>query len=117
MVKIGKKFLKNKYFIKHYLLNDLDSSTPGPGAYDPKTNINPEGQYYLSNFKSNAVSKFVSPDKSLTTSIKDSASAAKVRKALYRSFTNGTPGPGSYRIASEFGKYDLNDTGSNNNNF
>ena len=35
---------------------------------------------------------------------------------MYRSFTNATPGPGSYRVYSEFGKIDTSNTNNNHHN-
>lgn len=65
------------------------ANEPGPGAYDLKTGINMSGSYFVSKFKSNIARSF----------------GNAVRKDPPT--TNLTvPGPGSYRVPSEFGYYE-----------
>jgi hypothetical protein len=63
-------------------------SIPGPGKYNPKMMISPNGDYFVSNLKSSFASRF-----------------GKGRRydliASLRKFV--TPGPGSYHAPSEFG--------------
>ncbi|EAR85445.1 sperm-tail PG-rich repeat protein (macronuclear) [Tetrahymena thermophila SB210] len=62
--------------------------TPGPGTYKPIVSINPDGRYFVSKFKS-------SNSRSFTHS-----------KRITNGVSQFTPGPGSYRLPSEFGYYE-----------
>ncbi|KAL4443097.1 hypothetical protein ABPG74_002164 [Tetrahymena malaccensis] len=62
--------------------------TPGPGTYKPIVSINPDGKYFVSKFKS-------SNSRSFTHS-----------KRITNGVSQFTPGPGSYRLPSEFGYYE-----------
>ena len=61
---------------------------PGPGAYDPKTNISKDGAYFVSNIHSTQCRSF----------------GKEVRSHSVHRLQ--TPGPGSYRVPSDFGFYD-----------
>lgn len=64
---------------------------PGPGHYQPKTDITPDGNYFVSNFKSSNCRSF----------------SHSIRKAETAGQTSHiTPGPGTYRLPSEFGYYE-----------
>lgn len=70
-----------------------DNKIPGPGFYDcKKTDLSPEGRYFVSKMPSSLVRKFGSSD----------------RSNIARS--TETPGPGNYRIPSEFGYYASKDS-------
>ena len=97
---------------------------PGPGSYDPRFNINKEGKYILSTYKNSAVRKFGS-GASNEPSSSNGFYSTQISGGHYRHSSTGdrlygsanamrhqTPGPGSYRIISEFGKYDLSATGA-----
>lgn len=80
----------NRDFLK------IKEKAPGPGKYNPKVNISLDGKYYVSTYKNSLVRKFGNP--TTRTSVDNSTAD--------RSFAT-TPGPGSYRVYSEFGKYSL----------
>eukprot|EP00347_Sterkiella_histriomuscorum_P017361 403349677 len=109
----------------------IKSTTPGPGSYDPKVLLNKEGQYFVSTYKNSLVRKFGGVSTNLGSSgynntstginsLNFSMDAKKLSINNNRtmsnntrqvvSLRNGTPGPGSYRIISEFGKYDMSST-------
>mmetsp|Transcript_36338 Transcript_36338/g.32606 ORF Transcript_36338/g.32606 Transcript_36338/m.32606 type:complete len:137 (+) Transcript_36338:435-845(+) len=65
------------------------SQEPGPGQYDTKLGIKPGGFYYISKYKSNLARSFgTSGTRAVSTDRRD------------------VPGPGSYRIPSDFGYYE-----------
>jgi hypothetical protein len=66
-----------------------DANFPAPGSYDLIPTISPKGSYYLSKFHSSGVRSF----------------GHSTRNATQSSF-QGAPGPGSYRIPSDFGYYE-----------
>merc|ERR1711879_212193 len=62
---------------------------PGPGQYDTKLGLKPGGFYYISKYKSNLARSFgTSGNRAISTDRRD------------------VPGPGSYRIPSDFGYYE-----------
>ncbi len=63
---------------------------PGPGHYKPKDYLPDNGNYFLSNFKSSQCRTFGS-------SIRQAITGPSSRTV--------TPGPGTYRMPSEFGHY------------
>lgn len=63
------------------------ATTPGPGSYDPRTHLSSTGEYYISAFRSS-----------------QSRSFGRARRL--HSVRAGTPGPGAYRLPSDFGYYD-----------
>jgi len=71
-------------------INDKKKNDPGPGAYDLKTGINTSGAYFVSKFKSNLARSF----------------GHSIRKNASSNTLGSTPGPGSYRLPSEFGHYE-----------
>jgi len=79
-------------------------SVPGPGAYDSKVSNSP-GRYVVSNIK-NLDKGFIDFNKILSTC----KSSGSIKFGFTgREFDYGiknTPGPGSYRIPSEFGYYE-----------
>jgi len=64
--------------------------TPGPGDYEPTTNMNKDGKYFTK-FESSRARTFYHSDRQTLTA---------------RSSAQETPGPGNYRAPSEFGYYD-----------
>lgn len=71
---------------------------PGPGHYTPSSSITKNGDYFVSKFGSSKCRTFYHCDRSTMN--------------LNRTKL-GTPGPGSYRIPSEFGHYKSKFTGRN----
>lgn len=90
--------------------------------------INQEGKYFVSTYKNSVVRKFGSGSNNLAgssamsfamnNSLNLSSTDAKRQLSMHlnydrngighvSSLRNATPGPGSYRIISEFGKYDM----------
>jgi len=63
---------------------------PGPGQYDLKTGINTSGAYFVSKFRSNIARSF----------------GHSLRKTESSATFQANPGPGSYRLPSEFGHYE-----------
>lgn len=63
------------------------STAPGPGTYDPRTNLSKTGEYYISAFRSSQCRTF-----------------GRARRT--HSMRAATPGPGAYRLPSDFGYYD-----------
>jgi len=72
-----------------------ETKEPGPGAYDLKTGINTTGAYFVSKFKSNIARSF-------GNSMRKTGSGGHL----------DIPGPGSYRLPSEFGHYEAPQTKS-----
>jgi hypothetical protein len=69
---------------------ELKPGYPGPGTYDNPQSLNPDGSYFVSKFKSSFCRTF---------------SHGMRKDASNPSFV-GTPGPGSYKLPSEFGHYE-----------
>jgi len=69
---------------------ELKSGNPGPGTYDNPATINPNGSYYVSKFRSSFCRTF----------------SHSMRKNTSNPSFVSTPGPGSYKIPSEFGHYE-----------
>ncbi len=81
------------------LEGELRKQTPGPGQYKPKYNMSLKGEYFLSNFKSSLCRTFTQSQRS----------EMKGRGGNINNFDNiisDTPGPGQYRIPSDFGHYE-----------
>lgn len=78
---------------------------PGPGAYDPKTSMNLTGSYFVSKFKSTL-------GRSFGHSIRVTATSGYNGKygGFWFKFIEHTPGPGAYRLPSEFGHYESKST-------
>ena len=64
---------------------------PGPGAYSPKNGTSSDGNYFISSIKSNGVRTFYHSNR-LT------AEVSKEKRCV--------PGPGQYRLPSDFGYYE-----------
>lgn len=69
-------------------------NNPGPGDYEPKTGMSSTGQYYIASCKNTG-----------------SRSFSKAARAGFPGVKKGkgyieTPGPGTYRLMSEFGLYE-----------
>jgi len=64
-------------------------NVPGPGTYDNRPTIDPKGAYFVSKFHSSMCRSF----------------SHAQRKGLGIN-AEGVPGPGSYRLPSEFGYYE-----------
>ena len=71
---------------------------PGPGQYDPKTNVNPNGTYFVDKYKNSQAPVFTKQSRLVTLDV------SETRKI--------TPGPGSYKAPTEFGYYEINNFGS-----
>jgi len=69
---------------------DLKPGFPGPGTYEPGTTISKDGSYFVSKFQASLCRTF-------SHSMRKNASMANV---------SSTPGPGSYRLPSDFGHYE-----------
>ena len=67
--------------------------TPGPGQYNPGMNIDCVGAYFVSNYKNSGCRTFGISKRGMSGT----------RNEL------STPGPGSYRLPSEFGHYEANE--------
>ena len=71
------------------------NKVPGPGAYDlNQTNLSPDGKYFPSKFRSSLVRSF-------PHSLRKTVSM----NSLSNLYANSAPGPGNYRLPSEFGHY------------
>ncbi len=66
----------------------VQTRAPGPGAYNPKDGLSGDGSYFLSRIPSSQCRTFGRGSRSV--------SAKRIQ----------TPGPGSYRLPSDFGFYD-----------
>jgi hypothetical protein len=64
---------------------------PGPGTYNPGATITKDGNYFVSQYKSSMCRTFYHCDRDIST-------ASKSKKS--------NPGPGMYRLPSEFGYYE-----------
>ena len=85
----GASTFSPKSSIRFKPFNKTTLAFPGPGTYKPKYEMTPEGDYFVSTYKSSNCRTF-------STSARDSSPA---KHAL------DVPGPGSYRLPSEFGYY------------
>lgn len=70
---------------------DNVKNSPGPGAYNPSSSISKDGNYFLSKFQSSMCRTFYHYNR-------DTIPISSQKKLL--------PGPGMYRIPSEFGHYE-----------
>jgi len=68
-----------------------DGEKPGPGNYNPSGEINPNGSYFVSKFK---------------TSVGKTFGLSLKRTSSTDSFKEKIPGPGSYKLPSDFGHYE-----------
>jgi hypothetical protein len=73
----------------HRFISFKEGEKPGPGAYETKVGFAPNGSYFVSKFKSSLGKTFGSMSRNSST-----------RKI------ETTPGPGSYRLPSDFGYYE-----------
>ena len=71
---------------------DSGTFTPGSGAYNPVNDLSNEGKYVLSNNQSAGKRKFM-------LGRRESFTEFEARRSR-------TPGPGTYRLPSDFGQYD-----------
>jgi len=69
---------------------DVKNANPGPGSYDNPATITDNGSYYVSKFRSSFCRTF----------------SHSMRKNLALPNTINNPGPGSYKLPSEFGHYE-----------
>lgn len=69
------------------------AAIPGPGQYDPKTEVNSQGAYFLDRLKNSCAPIFTKQQRLVTL---DPSETRKI-----------TPGPGTYRAPSEFGYYEV----------
>jgi len=70
---------------------ELKPGFPGPGTYTPTASIRDDGSYFVSKFKSSMCRTF--------------SKGIRKNNSLI-SFGPAVPGPGSYRVPSEFGYYE-----------
>ena len=87
--------LNTKVIFCFFVINILDNKVPGPQKYASKSLINGTGMIFNSKFVS-------SPGKTISGKFKLAESKLK-SKEIYLIFL--APGPGSYKIFSEFGIY------------
>jgi hypothetical protein len=80
----------------------MSVDNPGPGSYDPRTNINQDGLYFVSTMKSSVTRKFGNPPPKRSHTKNFSMNSQDLNRNQFE-----TPGPGSYRVNSEFGLYNL----------
>jgi len=69
---------------------EVKSPNPGPGTYDNPATLSQNGSYYVSKFRSSFCRTF----------------SHSMRKNLALPNTLNNPGPGSYKLPSEFGHYE-----------
>ncbi|CDW75502.1 UNKNOWN [Stylonychia lemnae] len=109
-----REFLRISNFHCHSQI--LENNTPGPGQYDPKTLINRDGKYFVSTYRNSYVRKFGTGSQNNPEGVSNALRSLNYsvdmstmqRSKMASTFKQHTPGPGSYRIMSEFGKYELN---------
>jgi len=70
---------------------DLKDGYPGPGAYESTNALKGDGSYFVSKFQSSFCRTF---------------SHGMRKNATTGSINTETPGPGSYKLPSEFGHYE-----------
>jgi hypothetical protein len=68
---------------------------PGPGKYEPLTGMNKTGSYFVSKFLSTMCRTHYHAD-----------------RRTFDLNNVGTPGPGNYRLPSDFGQYEAKNTSS-----
>lgn len=68
----------------------VSKQNPGPGVYSPTFNMTPKGDYFISKLKNSGCRTFYHFD----------------RSTKLRPEQTETPGPGSYRLPSDFGHYE-----------
>ena len=71
---------------------------PGPGQYDPRTEVSPNGTYFVDKFKNSQAPLFTKQQRLVTL---DPSETRKI-----------TPGPGTYKAPTEFGYYEIYNLGS-----
>ena len=80
-------------------MSNIEDKVPGPGSYNYSSlEISPDGNYFLSRMQSAKCHKFG----------RDTRLTFKNRSKSNNSWTLA-PGPGSYRVPSEFGYYEYED--------
>jgi len=85
------KRFTSKSAYTNYTIAVIKQRAPGPGAYAPKDGISAQGDYFVSTMQSSKATHFAKGTRNSSASVPS------------RSFT---PGPGSYRVPSEFGCYE-----------
>ena len=106
---------KGPRIMKETLLPSITSryGTPGPGAYDASSTIGRQSPKFSFRGRDNYVKTNASPSPNMY-SPKNSLTENSAFKAIgfgygdrtfMRGFLDGTPGPGSYNISSNFDKY------------
>jgi len=81
------------------------AAIPGPGLYNLKLDLNMKGNYSFARYRNSGAPVFTKGkrDTNLDTSV------TRKRKNHSTNFSNiVTPGPGSYRMQSDFGYYNIN---------
>jgi len=81
----------------------LVANLPAPGSYPLQPAISPKGSYYLSKFKSSGVRTFGHSQRSPSQS---SFRNFLSNFPLSNFSLDNVPGPGSYRLPSDFGYYE-----------
>jgi len=79
----------------------MESSTfaPGAGTYTPANDLSSEGKYILSKNQSAGKRKFM-------LGRRESFTEFESRRSQSNKISNLAPGPGTYRLPSDFGHYD-----------
>ena len=81
------------------------NNVPGPGAYSPKTQLSDRGTYYITGFKSSQGRSFGHAMPRATSS--SGFGNVVCCRILPPIGTANVPGPGSYRLPSDFGYTDV----------
>jgi hypothetical protein len=68
----------------------VSKQNPGPANYEPKLGMSPKGDYFISKLKNSGCRTFYHFD----------------RSTKLTPFATETPGPGNYRLPSDFGHYE-----------
>ena len=89
---------------------------PGPGEYSPRTDLSAKGVYYISHYQSGYPRSFGKQKRNTLETAWSMKRKSKTLSffiiALLRvlfSFSIETPGPGAYRMHSDFGYLDVSD--------
>jgi hypothetical protein len=104
---VGKYYLSNHGNSKAKMFNPPRSARfsksttdfPGPGTYQPKNDLPSDGNYVLSKNKSARKRSFLLGCR--TSFVDEMPKRAQSKQYIYLA-----PGPGTYRVPSDFGHYD-----------
>ena len=83
---------------------------PGPGNYDQRLNLNKTGNYSFYKWRNSGAPLFSKASRKVD--LETSATRKSKCNFTYLQLTV-TPGPGTYRVQTEFGFYDPTENGAN----